>query len=171
MIIYLILLTIYIVIPTIVVIFFFWILNKLAGRRIALFVSFVVLSLYIFHLYTEIYPADDFYRHEFKDITGLELKDDAIILNKDSSYPLWHNDYCSAAIIELSPFYYSELLKSISENKNFDNTNVIGSEQLDKVTENINTKFKKTFSIEGSTYKFIGFLNDDKTIIIHKCVF
>ena len=116
--------------------------------------------------------SNEFIRDEFKEISGFDLDPNSKILKKASFYPDFHGDYCSAAKIELSYEFYEFLIENVRADSRFDNDKIIGSNQYYKITskEMVEYSFTASRYDDIDEYYFIGFLSDNKTIIIHVCI-
>lgn len=153
-------------------------LTKKGYRKIGL-TLIIAFTVYLgYSTYTAIYPTDSFYLSEFKDVTLRDAPKSATIINKDASYPDFHGDYCSASLITVSNEDYSTLLNELTNDKRITKNKsgeIIGSSELDKVmgdfkTEQIIYSFTRSISEQEDHYLYIGFLEDEKTIVVTVCV-
>ena len=81
-----------------------------------------LLGIFIwYHIYLAFFPSDDFYRHDFKKVTGLAFPASGKILNQYASFPDLHGDYDSCALIQVSTLDYEKL------KENFQPTNATES--------------------------------------------
>ena len=79
----------------------------------------ICLSLFgIYTIYTAIYPPESFYKNEFKANMGFRLSNSINFIEKQASYPDFHGDYYSTAIIEISEEDYKKILLKISNSLN-----------------------------------------------------
>jgi hypothetical protein len=153
-------------------------LTKKGIKYVGLFLLIIAPLWTAYEVYTAIYPLDNFYLSEFKEVTLREAPKSAIIKNKDASYPDFHGDYCSASLITVSKDDYSSLLNELINDKRITKNNpgeIIGSNELDKVMGNFKTEqiiYSFTRSIAGQEdhYLYIGFLDDKQTIVVSVCV-
>ncbi|WP_354361500.1 hypothetical protein [Pedobacter sp. UYP30] len=131
----------------------------------------------IYSTYTAIYPTSSFYLSEFKEVTLREAPKSTTIIRKETSYPDFHGDYCSASLIELSKGDYLKLLNELSKDTRISKItqdDITMSEELIKVmgtikTEQIIDGFTRHIVNQEDQYLFIGFLADKKTIILNIC--
>jgi hypothetical protein len=149
----------------------YWIPKKYGKRKLGYLISSILLLGMVYSIYDAIYPSDKFYEEEFKDITGIELRN-AEVLKSSASYPDFHGDYCSAALIQLEETEYAKLLADIQNDKRFTDSELTGSIELYEVTERkeLNFSYKASRTGDPDEYYFIGFLADGKTILIQKCI-
>ena len=66
---------------------------------------------FIFVLYIAVYPLDGYYIDEFSRRMGYHLSSDAVVLKKSASYPDFHGDYSSEAVIRLSKTEFEKIIK------------------------------------------------------------
>jgi hypothetical protein len=127
-----------------------------------------------YEVYTAIYPTDSFYLAEFKKVTLREAPESAKVIMKDATYPDFHGEYHSEALIRVSKNDYSLLLNEltkdhrITQNKPREN---IGSNETDKVTGSFKTEqviysFSRHITGPKDNYLYIGFLDDKQTLVI-----
>jgi energy-coupling factor transporter transmembrane protein EcfT len=127
----------------------------------------------VYSVYTAIYPTDSFYLEEFKEVTLRKAPKTAKVISKTASYPDFHGDYCSASLIKLSKNDYIDLIKELSYDIRLQKDGFpIGSSELDKVLENIKPEqirlgFTRQIPEEEDHYLYIGFLDDQQTIIVY----
>jgi len=128
----------------------------------------------VYEGYISIYPRDSFYFSEFKEVTLRMIPKTAKIIRKEASYPDFHGDYCSASLINISTADYNSLLNDLSNDNRMVKNKVndfIGSDELDKVmgnykTEQIVQSFTRSIPGEKDHYLYIGFLDDQMTIVV-----
>ncbi|MHC1704986.1 MAG: hypothetical protein AB9846_13840 [Tenuifilaceae bacterium] len=162
--------------PTIIAYFLNRWLKKKGYKYIGLTLLVIAPLWTIYEVYTSIYPRDSFYLAEFKEVTLRKAPKTAEVIRKSASYPDFHGDYCSTSLIKLSKQDYMDLLKELSEDKRLiKNGELIGSLEFDEVMKNKKTeqiKFSFTRQIVGEEdhYLYIGFLDDQQTIVVYVSV-
>jgi len=72
-----------------------------------------------YNAYAAVYPTDDFYLAEFKEVALRDAPSSAKVAIKSSTYPDFHGDYCSFSRIEVSAEDFNLLLSAISQDKRF----------------------------------------------------
>jgi energy-coupling factor transporter transmembrane protein EcfT len=167
-----------IALPTVIAFFINRWLTKKGIKYVGLFLLIIAPIWTAYGVYTAIYPTDNFYLSEFKEVTLREAPKSATVINKDASYPDFHGDYCSASLLTVSNDDYSSLLSELTNDKRITKNKpgeIIGSSELDKVMGNFKTEqiiYSFTRNIPGQEdhYLFIGFLEDKKTIVVSVCV-
>ena len=148
-----------------------WI-NKIGYKRTGLLIVIVLILLTAYEAYTAIYPTDDFYFDEFKKITFLEIPASAKVIEKTASYPDFHGDYVSCALIKLSSQDFKELLNTLRKDKNMiKNFETIDSEELRKIIEtnkvnDIKESFSRNFP-NKDYYSQLSFFNDNERILVY----
>jgi len=130
----------------------------------------------IYEIIIALYPSDSFYFEEFKDVTLREIPSSAKILKKTASYPDFHGEYASVSLIKLSPKEYKALLMAMNNDKRIiKNGELIVSSEFDEVMGNLETdsiihSFTRKIPNEEDHYLYIGFLNDNTTVVVLKYV-
>jgi hypothetical protein len=162
--------------PTVTAFFINRWLTKKGVKYIGIILLVVAPLWTIYEAYTAIYPTDSFYLDEFKEVTLREAPKTAEVIKKKASYPDFHGDYCSSALIKLSRHDYTNLLNELSRDKRFiKNGELITSSEFDEVmgklkTEQIKSGFTRQIPGEEDHYLYIGFLDDQETIIVYVSV-
>ncbi|MER2997585.1 hypothetical protein [Pontibacter populi] len=165
------LLIIFLLIITLGVCYFcYWLPMRLGNKKLGYFIALTLFSFISYKTYEGFYPSDDFYEKEFIEVTGLELKDMEVV-ESDASYPDMQGDYCSAALIKLGEKEYQDLLFKIQADTAFNGSEQMGSLPLKNVTNGVKLdfEFKASRGTDASENFFIGFLSDNRTIVIEKC--
>lgn len=141
-------------------------------RSILIFLLSVLQSWIFYSIYTAFYPEDSFYLEEYKTVVGKPAPKSAQIIDKSASYPDFHGSYNSVSVIKLSDIDYDNLYREINQDKNFGKAELIHTETLKDILDSnknvseIAWKEHKN-SDEDWHHRFIGFLNNQKTIIIY----
>ncbi|MCZ4410660.1 hypothetical protein O3Q51_17725 [Cryomorphaceae bacterium 1068] len=60
-------------------------------------------------IYTAIYPDEDFYRHDFQEVAGIELPEEVDFKYNTASFPDHFGDYTSVSIIHVGKEFYQTL--------------------------------------------------------------
>ena len=76
----------------------------------------VLLIIILLPIYWAVYPRDRFYIDEFNTRAGYQLPDEVKVIKKYASYPDFHGDYYSQAIIVLEKPDYEELVSRLVPN-------------------------------------------------------
>jgi hypothetical protein len=148
---------------------YLWLKKKGYGR-IGIFLPIGTIITVGYFIFTAFYPTESFYKDEFKEFVGLKLSNEAKIVAKKASYPDLHGDYCSAALIVLPTNEYNMILNYIKNDKNMNDSSEIGSDEYSYVFNKCSMKkfiYKISKKVKD-TYFFIGFFDDNKTIVIHR---
>lgn len=125
----------------------------------------------VYLIYSSIYPNENFYRTDFIEVTGIKLPEQVEFMYKYATFPDFFGDYTSISIIKVGKDFYDNLpyfliKKGLKETKHKINTT-----EFDKALENTKKlKIIKEFSKEknGGVYYYVGFLSDNKTIIVKR---
>ncbi|APG66086.1 hypothetical protein LPB136_12210 [Tenacibaculum todarodis] len=125
-----------------------------------------------YFIYIGIYPSDEFYREDFKEVTTIELPRYSKIKYKTASIPDHFGDYTSVSTIEVSKYFYKKLpiiLKSKGFKKDIKE---ISSRELDKAIklskDNNQVIISEYNLLEDSKSFYVGFLSDERTIIVQR---
>ena len=153
--------------PLFVIIYPYKKLRKTRFKKYAFVVPSLIIVFFIYEIYGAIYPDDSFYEDDFTSITNLAFPRSGIILSKDADYPDPHGHYTSVAVVSLSSKDYQALISKVTNDKTFETDTIIGeSGGYRKGTDGIKNSDIKKIVRKGKMV--IGFLNDDKRIIIER---
>ncbi|MGY4539224.1 hypothetical protein ACVW0P_003658 [Mucilaginibacter sp. UYNi724] len=159
-------------IPTLIMYFLYKWLAKKGYRWIGLLIIAISISTLAYGMYTAIYPTDSFYFEDFKKVTSLEIPKSAEVIDKTASYPDFHGDYISCALIKLSKQDYKSLLNTLNKDKMMlKNSEISGSDELNKImkTGSINDiKYSFSREVPGKDYlTYIGFFKNNESILVY----
>lgn len=147
---------------------FRWIKRREFDEKYRLLSLFPVIIVGYF-IYDAFYPDADFYKEDFKEVTGMEFPKNGKIIYKDASFPDQFGDYTSSFLVEFDKDYI-EKLKMNLKRKGFEKKeNDFHTNSLDYIE---NKKGDKKYLVEyseevnGGKYYSVGFLNDNKSVII-----
>jgi hypothetical protein len=122
------------------------------------------------------FPGKSFYRDEFKTVTLRDLPKSAEFIEKNSSYPDFHGDYCSSSQIKLSKADYEKLLQDLAVDKRMTKDGkLVGSEEFSmtlngKKPTSIIHSFTRQIVGQEDHHQYIGFYSDGQTIFVNVCV-
>ena len=151
-------------------------LTKDRSRHINVAYIFILVLFPAYVTFDAFYPSTSFYEEEFKTVTLREIPKSAKFIEKTSSYPDFHGDYCSSSQIKLSKTDYYNLLTELNLDKKITkNGEIISSSEFNESLSGKNSKsiiHNFTRHIEGHDdhYLFIGFYDDNETIFVNICV-
>ncbi len=163
-----------ILLPTVIA----YLLNRWFKRKGIKYIGLILLIVApiwtAYEIYTAIYPTDSFYFSEFKTITGSEIPKSAMIIKKCASFPDMHGDYSSASLIQLSTQDYIGLLKELEEKGLTKNGELIRSSEFNDVMEGrkieqIKSNFVRKIPGKENDCFYIGFFDDQQTILVYIC--
>ncbi|MGQ0698035.1 MAG: hypothetical protein ACT4PZ_07305 [Panacagrimonas sp.] len=121
-----------------------------------------------FAICTAIFPADLFYKNEFVQITGQEFPASGKYIFKEASYPDFHGDYMSCAVIEVSEDDFKRLRSEMRPAHSS-----FGIVESSCMSELIRRYGKDTILLESSIsdpkgeYRYWGLVADRSVVIIH----
>jgi len=151
-------------------------LTPLRSRQINIAYIFILVLFSAYQTFDAFFPSESFYKKEFKTVTLREIPKSAVFVEKTSSYPDFHGDYCSSSQIKLSKADYEKLLSELTLDKKFTkNGRVVGSEEFDKSLGDKSSKkivcnFIRQIEGQEDHYLFIGFYDDNETVFVNICV-
>jgi len=122
------------------------------------------------------YPSEDFFVAEY----GLVMLDSPLppsakFIRTAASYPDFHGDYCSAALISLDQKDFDRLLAStLADTISFDRDVFGGSGELRAALgelpyDSISVGFQRKMSRMDDTYRCIGFIPSRRYVVVHVC--
>ena len=156
-------------IPIISSIFLYKYLNRKFDGNWQKYLSLIPTLLLIYMVYSAIFPADEFYKEDFKEITKLDFPEQSEILYKTASYPDQFGDYTSVFAVKTTNKNYQKVLNQIRKtgfvNKKDSWYSPETNEALSKANENIKSEYFKEKA--GKNY-YLAFLKDNKTIILRR---
>ena len=171
--IYILVLAILIALPIVILIFIYQWVKKTRHRKIAIFISLLIIGAFTYFIYSSFHPNDNFYITDFERNTLIKLPKSTKIIDKDATFPDQHGHYTSRAIFELNEQDYLNVFRKLKNDSLFEvDTNKI---KFFMDTE----KFFKENDIEFNKIDFMmigggevqlktGFLKDHKTIIFER---
>jgi hypothetical protein len=123
-----------------------------------------------YFIYTAIYPLDNFYKQDFKEVTGIEFPENGEIIYKSADYPDQFGDYASVSIVKVDKDFYQTLPNRLNNKGLIEKVNDHGSSELDKAMTKIgNKEIEKEFSLEqDNVFYYVAFLSDKESIIVNR---
>ena len=147
-----------------------WMKKRNVDRRIRI-ISLAPIILLIYIVYDSIYPSDDFYKEDYKEVTNHEFPKSGNIISKSASFPDHFGDYTSSALIELDSSEYHSLQSKLIENKFVIDSTEFGSNEREHVERELNGRIyikKMNKELSGGKHYFVGFLSDEKSIVYQR---
>ena len=151
-------------------------LTKDRNKQINIVYLTLIILFSAYQTFVAFYPSENFYEQEFKTVTLREIPKSAKFIEKTSSYPDFHGDYCSSSQIKLSKADYKKLFSELRlDNRFIMNGESIGSAEFDKSLGEkssymIGYNFIRQIKGQENHYLYIGFYNDQETIFVNICV-
>ena len=131
--------------------------------------AFIPLIIAGYFFYTAICPDEDYYKNDFKEVTKMEFPKSGKILYKTASYPDQFGDYTSSFLAEFENDYLQKLEANLKKQGFVKEENKMSSEELDYIENRKgNRKYSAEYNkeVNGGKYYSVGFLNDNKTVVI-----
>ncbi|MCW3126104.1 MAG: hypothetical protein JWO03_1762 [Bacteroidetes bacterium] len=154
--------------PILVASLIYWWLSRKGYRFWGLFICLSIIGSEFFAVYTALYPLDSFYKEDFEFCTKLKFPESGKIIAKDATYPDFHGEYSSDAVVSISESDFYSLLNKVNADTFFRTDTIMGwrSEHYKKVTAGIETRDILRIATRGQAT--IGFLKDKKRIIFER---
>jgi len=135
--------------------------------RIIAFIPVIAVGYFI---YIAFYPSAEFYKEDFKEVTGIEFPESSIFEFKTASYPDLHGDYTSVSIVNVDEEFYIKLPLNLIKNGLSENEANIEHTEKDKAISRLNDrKIETEFSKENEgKFYYVAFLSDKKTILVQR---
>ena len=131
--------------------------------------SLIPIIIVGYFIYDGINPDADFYKEDFKEVTEMEFPKDGKIIYKDASFPDQFGDYTSSFLVEFDKDYIKKLEMNLKSKGFVKKENKMSADAFDYI-ENKKGDRKYTTEyckdINGGKYYFVGFLNDNKSVIV-----
>ncbi|WKL46177.1 hypothetical protein Q1W71_14550 [Flavobacterium pectinovorum] len=131
--------------------------------------SLIPLIIVGYFIYDAIYPNEDFYKTDFKEVTEMEFPENGKIIYKDTSFPDQFGDYSSSFLVEFDKDYIDKLEMNLKSNGFTKKENRMSTAVLDHIENKKGGKkysFEYNKDIKKGKYYSVGFLNDNKSVII-----
>jgi cbb3-type cytochrome oxidase subunit 3 len=145
-----------------------WIKKKEFNKTARIFALAPILIAGYF-IYDAIYPGEEFYKTDFKEVTEMEFPKNGEIIYKAASFPDNFGDYTSSCLIELDSENLKELEKRLTEIGFVKKENKMITDQLDYIeSKKGDKKYVTQYFKEKENGKeyFVGFLDDKKSVIV-----
>ena len=145
-----------------------WIKKKGYNKRLRL-LAFTPILIVGYFIYNAIYPSNEFYKTDFKEVTDMEFPESGIIKYKTATFPDHFGDYTSSFLVEFNPTDLEMLEQKLKSGGFKQQENKMSSNALDYIERK---KGRKNYSKQyirqrknGKHYS-VGFLEDNKSVII-----
>ncbi|UNY99184.1 hypothetical protein MQE36_02270 [Zhouia spongiae] len=122
-----------------------------------------------YFIYGAIYPSSDFYKTDFKEVTKMEFPESGIIKYKTASFPDHFGDYTSSFLVEFDQADLEKLESELKTNGFEEKENKMHSNELEQIERKKGRKnYSKQYIFDSiaSKHYSVGFLDDNKSVII-----
>ncbi|MCW5645178.1 MAG: hypothetical protein KIT63_24005 [Rhodoferax sp.] len=124
--------------------------------------------------YGAVYPSDDFFLGEYKEVTLREVPNTARVVAKSASYPDLHGDYCSFSRIQLGAPAYELVLRDLSTDTRLSPGEGLGSQEeqaVQRQVPRIGVRKSFTRAVPGEADRFLAirFLDDGAHVEVSVC--
>lgn len=146
-------------------------LTILTSKKVNIAYIFIILLAAIFYTYDGACPRESFYEEEFKYVTLRKIPESAEFISKEASYPDFHGDYCSSALVQFSEKDYQKLLNELNNDpaltpskEDFGNF-----EEKQESPGHVVKSFDRKIKGEEDEFLNIQFY-DNNTVMINVCI-
>jgi hypothetical protein len=118
-----------------------------------------------------VYPTEEFFKEDFKEVTNLDMPDDATILFKTATLPDHFGDYTSVFVIKTTPTEYEKILQQLSKIGFVEIENdELYSKETHKAISSVKSKIVKQYTNQSVASKdyYIALFEDNETILIRR---
>jgi len=145
-----------------------WIKKKEVDRKYRI-LAIIPIIIVCYFIYDAIYPSTDFYKTDFKEVTAMEFPKNGEIIYENASFPDQFGDYTSSFLAEFEKDYLKNLETNLINQGFVKKENKMSSLELTYIeNRNGNRKYSAEYNkeLDGGKYYSVGFLNDNKSVII-----
>jgi hypothetical protein len=153
---------------TVAAIFVYKVTKGIVPKPITILLAVIIPALMAFYIYRGYYPADEFYLGEYRAITLDTSIANIKVVYGSATYPTFHPDYCSTAILKFEKKKYDSAIAIVRNNPEFKDTMLIGSEaynDVEKYYEKRPLYLNKFSRKDQSNHYFIGFMESNQALI------
>jgi hypothetical protein len=161
---------IFIILPLTLIGLFYLVLKKKSSRKLSVVICSILLTIFVYSVFTSFYPREKFYLDNFEENTELNLPNSARLVNHEGNNSIYQfGGYNISYIYELPTNDYEKLysqlvLKGFKQSSNYLET--IENDKL--LSANPTLKTNKILTKDFGFKNFdIIFLEDKKTIIFN----
>lgn len=164
------LLTLSIGTPILLTFWMYKILRKRTGDSKWKIFSLLPIFILGYVVYGAFYPSEEFYKEDFREVTGIDLPENSEFKYKNASYPDINGDYTSVSIIKIGSEFYKSLQSDVIKNGLSQNELTISSKEMNNAKRHINgLEIDHQFSKENeNTFYYVAFLSDKRTLLIQR---
>ena len=124
-----------------------------------------------YFIYDAFFPSDDFYEQDFTEVTGLTFPRNGIIKYKTATFPDHFGDYTSTFLVNIDRSFVSELPEQLANRGFTEDSLRMNSREFKDITSRLGElEINREFSFEegGGVYYYVGFLNDQRSLIVQR---
>ncbi len=117
-----------------------------------------------------LYPTEEFYKQDFKEVTGINLPESTNFQFKTAGYPDHFGDQTFVSIINVGAAFHKNLEKELNNNGLSENDQRIGCVEMYNAKAKLaGLSIEREFSKEeGDKFLYIALLSDKETIIVQR---
>ena len=144
--------------------------RKNYNRRLRI-IAFAPVLIIGYLLYSAVFPSENFYRQDFKEVTGQDLPESVEFRYKSATYPDHFGDYASFSIIKVGKVFYMNLPQALLKKGYTEKGEKVHSKEFDKALKNLGKlQIEKEFTLHEpqGKYYYVGFLTDQESIMVQR---
>lgn len=125
-----------------------------------------------YFVYTAFYPTGEFYREDFREVTGVEFPPNGVIAYQSATFPDQFGDYTSVSVVKVDKAFYRRLLGHLP-GQGFtppgpDDLGLLSTRQFEDALAG--RTIAQEYSVEKSNGVVcsVGFLSDGETLVVQR---
>lgn len=143
-------------------------IRKKGYHQIFRILALIPILIFGYFIYDAIFPSESFYREEFERATNIDFPENTDIRFKSATFPDHHGDYSSVVCFRTTEANYNELFERIilrNDTSYSEPSYQFKMEAEKMLPHTILTTV--SYAIDHTFYD-IGFLSDNRTIILYR---
>jgi hypothetical protein len=150
----------------------YWFVRKKGfDRRLRLLALVPLLGVGYF-VYTAFYPTEEFYREDFREVTGVAFPANGAIAYQSATFPDQFGDYTSVSMVRVDKAFYRQLLGRLpAQGFTQPVPDDLGLLESDRIKDQLAGRVvAQEYSVEkpNGWVGYVGFLSDGQTLIVQR---
>lgn len=146
-------------------------LNRKFPNKLYKYLAYIPTLFLIYSVWTAIYPNENFYEVDFKEVTQLEFPKNATFIYKSATFPDHFGDYTSVFMFETSEDAFAKVKAQLPKInfKEIQNDKWYSAEIKTALQKNeLKIAHQYAYEIQGGKDYYVGLFDDNKTILIRR---
>lgn len=158
-------------IPIAITYFLYRFLKRKFPNKAYKYLAFIPTLLLVYSVWTSLFPTEEFYEADYKEVMKLDIPSDARIIDKTATFPDNFGDYTSVFVIEMNANEFQKIETQLlnlkfSEMQKDNHYSPETSQTLARVKHNISKHYNYTAQ-SGKDY-YVALFDDGKTILVRR---